>query len=116
MEETLIKFETSKLAVAKGFPRDAMAHYNASGKTARKATDYIMGSVYPKAPQSVLQKWLREEHNIHVAPFQLPQRKWGYVVEEISENMSEPVKSDVIYADTYEEALEAALIESLKTI
>ena len=81
MEETLITFETAKLAKEKGFNwnvlhsyRDGKLDYedyfrgtidemyfNANGKNRTKFKEIISTPT-----QSLLQKWLREEHNILV--------------------------------------------------
>ena len=74
MKESIISFETAKLAKEKGFPhRDSITHkaYNVNGE---------LGNIFKfdkpytiLAPtQVLLQKWLREIHKIHIVinPYQ----------------------------------------------
>jgi len=118
MEEKLITFEAAKLAKEKGFnwpTYDSYSKGNIKPNTLYNSYDFNNDKWFEgriSAPsQSLLQKWLREIHNINV--FVLPNRydgkQWYYVVglEVISKedtNMS------------YEQALEKGLIEALKLI
>ena len=129
MEDTLISFETAKLAKKKGFDipqnkmysfgsemfssileikfHDGNKHecsiepYNWNGKIGVTSTKY-----YSAPTQSLLQKWLREKHNIDV--YCIP-------CETQLGNMT-LWKSDDTFVGTYEEALEVGLIEGLKLI
>lgn len=73
---------------------------------------------YLAPSQSQLQKWLRDVYNIHI--FAVPNSHgWIYEIVNInfSENMMIPmrkVRASKIQYNTYEEALEEALYESLK--
>ena len=81
MEDTRVTFETAKLAKEKGFFQETnrleIPYYNYKGEFKGDVSDwrirkYIRGEntsdiEFVSAPtQSVLAKWLREEHNIHV--------------------------------------------------
>ena len=81
MEDTRITFETAKLAKGKGFPQETnrleIPYYNYKGEFKGDVSDwrvrkYIRGEdtsdiEFVSAPtQSLLAKWLREEHNIHI--------------------------------------------------
>ena len=81
MEDTLIKFETAKLAKEKGFFQETnrleIPYYNYKGEFKGDVSDwrirkYIRGEntsdiEFVSAPtQSLLAKWLREQHNIYV--------------------------------------------------
>ncbi len=93
MIEELISFETAKLAKEKGFNEQCSA-----------------------PTQSLLQKWLREVHNIHVNvsygltfTFKINGDLKGNDYVDYS-NIEE------YWSRTYEEALEKGLIEGLKLI
>lgn len=94
----------------------------------KKPSDYpAEKNLYPAPTQSLLQKWLREEHGIRVLEScPLPEQ-----TRKHSEYLSKRVDSIIFNAyhkdwnpklieisceDTYEEALEAGLLEGLKLI
>ena len=106
MEETIITFETAKLAKEKGFD-----------------FSYVMNNeltIYSLITQSVLQKWLRENYNNLIAVYS---NASGYCWEHMDANGGTHRK-DSEYSgpndsgcwDTYEEALEIGLQEALKLI
>ena len=120
MEDSLIKYETAKLAKEKGFPQKGNLAYNKTGNLGKryKAINYAAST------QSLLQKWLREVHNIDVD---------SYLIEMISNDRQ--LKQDLdqreycyrMYKEgilqyshgeenTYEGALETGLQEGLKLI
>lgn len=117
MTEEIISFETAVIAKEKGFDdlENCFCGYNPNEK---KLLDYGLWprfrTLYPKesigAPtQCLLQRWLREKHKrfIYCAPRAIDGIvKW-------SNNIS--VRENIFY-DTYEEALETGLFESLKLI
>jgi predicted GTPase len=127
MEEILINFETAKLAKEKGFNEKVYREYDKFGylRCTSKSANVVLGpyeellksTEYSASTQSLLQKWLREVHKIHIDIrtngasggcyfFYLFQTKVPFYTLFISEKNS----------DTYEEALEYALKESLKLI
>lgn len=74
MQEQLITFETAKLANLKGFDPNIKLKKNSHYNSNTKALDAlgIQGSMvnyhYYAATQGLLQKWLREVHNIDCLP------------------------------------------------
>ena len=135
MKEQLITFDTAKLAKEKGFENKTphklrRDYYNHLGEINGDVTEYIKAYVANKglekyntidAPtQSLLQKWLREEHNIYVSV--------DYLIIEVIDskgvrfdwsiyNKDESIESkELIGLLTYEEALEKGLQEALKLI
>ena len=76
MEDTLINFETAKLAKEKGFDEKVYREYDKSGylRCTSKSADVVLGpydellksTEYPAPTQSLLQQWLREKHQIIV--------------------------------------------------
>lgn len=128
MQEQLITFETAKLAKEKGF---ILSHplylYDENGEiiNLKRSFDlarqtFILDSKTTLAPtQSLLQKWLREIHNIHIKIHSLNGDKFSFEVYfMISKNFpykDKTVYSKVIYK-SYELSLEDALQEALKLI
>jgi len=98
MQEQLITFETAKLASEKGY------------------SPILLGEVFRKSlpTQSLLQKWLREVHNIHIdIPYMDEVLIFGYKITTIANN-TEVV--EIYKYNLYEEALEIGLQEALKLI
>ena len=136
MKDRLISFETAKLAKEKGFDvpiqtayrsiRGGSFHIIGERYNNGQAIDYITklsnyndnldedaDETWSRPTQSLLQQWLREEHNIKLAII-------------FRENASSGIESwdwlikgqEVAYRQykTYELALEAGLLEGLKLI
>ena len=132
MEDTRITFETAKLAKEKGFNALCYDAFNSKGNLYSNGwCEYIydnkveipfgsgvLESQDILAPtQSLLAKWLREEHNIH-ATSQIGNldfiNTYHYEIRYIDKNKFIcKVKGNF---KTYEEALEAGLQEALKLI
>lgn len=132
--DTLISLETAKLASEKGFDIKVQDSYNLYIHN-DKGPFYRLepNSQYPKqnynqfsdhqfsAPtQSLLQKWLREIHNlfVYVIPrfdsFDHAQYFCHYEIYRLGDTKSIDLEGDGSY--TYEEALEKGLQEALKII
>lgn len=136
MEETLITFETAKLAKEKGFDLKTHNYYSKDKyeKVFRLKQGYcddywgdnycfnwntqgepykpFSKDCYSAPTQSLLQKWLREVHNIHiVVDYFFPDKTYLFTIYTECERIegSEDYK-------TYEEALEKGLYEALKLI
>lgn len=123
MEEELITIETAKLAKDKGFKTNSnewsfirdgnMINTNSEGGiTGNENTVKIIS-------QSLLQKWFRENHNIHIEvywDFTAPSN-WYYAISEIGNlDMKEICSYPSSPFNTYEQALESALKMALKLI
>ena len=126
MEDTLITFETAKLAKEKGFSQETnrleIPYYNYKGEFKGDVSDwrirkYIRGEntsdiEFVSAPtQSLLAKWLREEHNIHLIAYKninIDGYDWCYITTDGITNINS--------YKTYEEAYEIGLQEALKLI
>lgn len=113
MTEELISFETAKLAKEKGFNIYASKFYDKYGdlQVERPSFDITTNEGNVASPtQSLLQKWLREEHDIHIEI--IPNKnKWHTVMYPLV------CIDDVGHFgdwDTYEQALEEGLYEALK--
>lgn len=123
MKEELVSFKTALLAKEKGFNHlkancfgDNMAYQIDSEKLLFANNASIMNGGYVLAPtQSLLQKWLREKHNIFV--ISLPWRD-----HQTDNNDSYEFRPMIVGRKTfdcykkYEEALEKGLYEALKLI
>lgn len=129
MEEQLISFETAKLAKEKGFDIATVSFYDGYIDNTPKLIskqlskepiinwnkDYKEGGhgVYYSAPtQSLLQKWLREKHNIIVEPIFMSSRDWNIIIHTVVNTSLSLLEENT----AYEEALEAGLQEALKLI
>ena len=101
MEDTRITFETAKLAKEKGC--------NLENCTCGGYPDCIC---YDKRiSQSLLAKWLREKHNIHLIAYKninIDGYDWCYITTDGITNINS--------YKTYEEAYEIGLQEALKLI
>jgi len=128
IEEQIIEYETAKLAKEKGFIGvvgmiGGNNYYNHKGELNGDVIDSLIPKNRGKeefksiaAPrQSLLQRWLRETHNIHVQPqkhFHDKGYKIGKIpVSEVSYNGPHNKKYD-----SYEQALEQGLLEALNLI
>ena len=138
MKEELISFETAKLAKEKGFD----IYVNQIFKIAKKDNAFwnikkgdiqehgvlklknqniiedLFWEIYARPTQSLLQKWLREKHNLHIVikPHynSVQKRRWySYAVIELIKTGHVIQKNGCL---TYEDALEEALQEALKYI
>ena len=139
MQEQLITFEIAKLAKEKGFnlesknycTKDGLLYesdnsfnldWNDKNVSSEELTwddDFPETHICYTAPtQSLLQKWLREKHNILVEP------SWEGTHEIYSINYRIIILGNTIYKDfrgcfdgqSYEQALEVGLQEALKLI
>jgi len=144
MKDQLVLLETAKIAREKGFDipchyyftkpnkiDEAGEHFNHAQST--KGTyigpedilinrnGYKTPTIFSRPTQSLLQKWLREEHKIVISPFIAWNLiTWGYNIHFIASKDVYEEASKRIYhgADckSYEEALEQGLIEALNII
>ena len=122
MEEQLISFETAKLAKEKGFQEECLHFYclNRTCNHVDKANKYSFevnankesddnfgyGKTTSAPTQSLLQKWLREEHMEHVTSN----------IGELGYSWKIAWRKEGGFYKTYEEALERGLVEALKLI
>ena len=121
MEEQSISFETAKLAKKKGFVFHTLANYECGEDGTVKELNWKFKSLgdfldnlnTPVCTQSLLQKCLREVHNIHIQIIFLPIN--SRFIFAIYKYGKEDIESVLEY-ETYELALEAALQEALKLI
>ena len=112
MEDTLISFETAKLAKEKGFNWKNIEILEVKSKSA----------FLDSTTQSLLQKWLREVHKINIfISSKTIENKTIFIPHgrTIPDTIKNNLIVDIIQYctnNTYEEALEIALFEALKLI
>ena len=126
MIEQLITFETAKLAKEKGFENKTphklrRDYYNHLGEINGDVTEYIKAYANKKstrnletidAPtQSLLQKWLREEHQLYVLINYVNKEQFNWEI-----NMLQHGEYGIGFRGSYEEALERGLVAALKLI
>ena len=113
MRETLITFETAKLAKEKGFniPHRGFNHIGEVHPFQESYIEKYLNIQYYYAPtQSLLQKWLREVHNLHIG---VEPETFNPETDYISEIIMLPRNFLKYRGKTYEEALEIALKSAL---
>lgn len=122
MEDTLISFDIAKLAKEKGYNIISKKMYsgNTNLEPYNKLRWDLYGDYYYASTQSLLQKWLREVHNIHIQieNVNVPKKeKWIYEIMKLPSGVLVlwNEKTSPIF-DTYEQALEEGLQEGLKLI
>ena len=121
LKEELVTFETAKLAKEKGiifndiFPFNYSCYlYNGDLKNSDtyKDSEKIQSNI---PTQSLLQKWLREEHKLCVSIECVnSDLTWDWSVRGVTKFLQEEYMPDINYS--YEEALEKGLQEALKII
>ena len=122
MEETLIGFETAKLANNKGFNVECDYFYN-KGSNYKLQNDSIIRTgddlIYEAPTQSLLQKWLREKHELSLEIFSLSYHnkiQFTFNLKKLNKYEIAILSKDNLHYNSHEEALGAGLIESLKLI
>jgi hypothetical protein len=127
MNEQLISFETAKLAKEKGFNWKCYQAYDwVSGFPGNTHTGYNnwnkFGDGKASAPtQSLLQKWLRDTHKIHISLDYWTvedldsgelQVSWNYEITRFGASFNERGSN----LSSYEQALEEGLKKSLELL
>jgi len=120
MTEQLISFETSKLAKEKGFKQEISPCFADDGNIhtwAYFAVSKPDANSYFQTTQPILQRWLREVHNLHIYVEPIWETE-----NDLDKNPSyipwviTGIEEPPVYLDTYESALESALQEALQLI
>lgn len=121
MEEQLIKFQTAKLAKEKGFDILCGERYMPNGtiQTSTYKNHNNTEKRYSVPTQSLLQKWFREKHNIHIIVISNSKNQYfvdcRFSNQRVDNDYDLVLLTGLVY-ETYEEALEVGLIEALKLI
>ena len=116
MKEELITFETAKLAQEKGYtnPNNKIGLYTEDVKYHPYMAHWLMDykEFYIAPTQSLLQKWLREVHNIDVLINKTLNGTYYYIIWKDNCKIKRNSKSN----NNYQEILEDGLQEALKLI
>lgn len=121
MKDELISFETAKLAKEKGFGKTLETIYPHSyledGKIVLNSCNNTEEGLFSAPTQSLLQKWLRDIHNIHinVSNLHLSKGEWREQAYNLDEGHYKGAPAG-FHFKTYEKALEIGLQEALKLI
>ena len=123
IKEQYVSFETAKLAKEKGFNELCNSDYCKGLINYPHADNEYTNSQISedgrisRPTQSLLARWLREKHNIHVEVGFGYNKKSKYrdYCYSIS-NLIEDITPKNIYYDTFEQAMESGLQQALKLI
>jgi len=136
MKESLISIETAKLAKEKGFDIPVIWGFQNENsnslyvKSFEEPHCYNKRGYYSAPTQTLLQKWLREKYDIWVLPIRnlpYPHNSWIANIEyqrKDPQNKKYKVKHEIYpneyrgveKSGTYEDVLEAGLLEALKIL
>lgn len=137
MQEKLIEFKTAKLAKEKGFKNGSISYYAGNSKLITFNTNLYPNALYTNntaqkftyeaTTQSLLQRWIREVHKISVeVALDFMEDKYGdtlyyhcNILHSIDSHKTVKwLGAECTYENynTWEEALEAGLMEGLKLI
>ena len=126
MKEQLVCFQVAKLAKEKGFNWKVINYFKLSTISNPLIEDECRpqninslqsNPIFSRPTQSLLAKWLREEHHlIVIVAYQYEHDSTPYSYWIYKENNSLPLNQWINDLKTYEEALELGLIEALKLI
>lgn len=113
MEEQLIEYKTALLAKEKGFNIHRNKYYydDLKEKSMSMIYDYKNPNHYCCPTQALLQKWLRDNHNIHIFIKLKSENNYEYYCYK---QIDSYLKDNGF--KTYEEALEIALQKALESI
>lgn len=120
MTEELVTLETAKLLKEKGFNEPCMIAMNIEDGRQYGTNSELPIKVCSHPTQSVTQKWLRETKNLHISIFKYA---CGYDYDICKADNGTHITDGVLKGpndggqwNTYEEALEAGIQETLKLI
>lgn len=123
MKESLISFETAKLAKEKGFNEYCLKFYTSPDDIKHQGNGFdntnnhasLLGFIASAPTQSLLQKWLWETYRlfVYIRPF-WKEDKFQFGADILEEKTRTWHKCTI--KKTPEKALEAGLVEALKLI
>lgn len=121
MKDQLVSLETAKLAKEKGFDWEVHKMYGNQNTPQLEEYDaglYMMWGLTLAPTQSLLQKWFRELYDLHI---HITVNQFGYgfmyaITDHIKCKNLITLKGGVSSNYTYEQALEAGLIEAFNLI
>jgi len=124
MEEQVVTFKTAMMARQKGFNEECRKIYefnkdNDFELIELEFEDYetttmkntVVALMVTAPTQSLLQKWLREKHDIHINIFRNEDGHINYTYK-----FDNPYERSTMWFSTYEKALEEGLYKALQLI
>lgn len=119
MKDEFITFETAKLAKEKGFDEYCKYHFDQEGARFNNNMNPTKNSEWnncmTQPTQSLLQRWLREQHKINISMIN-GSNTINLYYYEINKTNKFPIKGDGSKNYTYEQALEESLLKALELI
>jgi hypothetical protein len=115
MKDELVKYEVAKLAKEKGFNELCNCYIteeNTYELIQPKYYNNSEGNLISCPTQSLLQRWLRENHGVHLQVIFGIGRMFHCAIDY----MNVRIREYSTISDTYEKALEAGLLQALKDI
>lgn len=110
--EDYVSYEVAKLLKEKGFDEYSVMVYNQNGSfMPNGAIEDTYQSFYFAPTHQMAMKWLREVHNLHIVVFHYDNLAFPYIWYIFAHNKDKPHK-----ANSYEEAVEAALKYTLENL
>lgn len=132
MIDELVKYPTAKLAKLKGFDEQTKNAFDENGEQVfcdpYTVNVRLVGlgnpqghkwwnskeiGKYARPSQSLLQRWLREVHKIHIIITSISQESWQYHITKVGDSLGKLYNEDY---DDYEKALEDSLVDALNLI
>ncbi len=118
MKEDYVNFEIAKLLEAKWFPiNDFLEHKIGCYKgipVSKITKEMIEEKMLSCIPQSVVMKWLREVHKLHITIFSQSQESWMYRITKPGQRLEEGVYGEDF--NSYEEAVDGAIKDCLTNL
>lgn len=112
MKDTLVGFEVAKLAYENKFDVDCDENYSNNGELVHNFS--YLEAIYSAPTQSLLQRWLREKHDIHILIDTDNCKEFGTCLN-VTNNPDESGYWTYFY-NSYEDALEFSLQQALNLI
>lgn len=120
MTEELVTLEAAKLLKEKGFNeycKNVIDINNILSETLYRTNGNLPKQCFSSPTQSIAQKWLRETKDLHIGICYSHKLFWYYEIMSVSNHVLVGLANrPSIHYNTYEEALEAGLVECLKLI
>ena len=119
MKDELVTFETAKLAKEKGYDWEVFKMYGTQDIPQLETFDagiHIMWKLNKAPTQSLLQRWLREKHGIHICMVVSNSGSYFASIYSLYTEQFLMMHISSTKDETYESVLEIALQEGLKLI
>ena len=116
MKETYVGFQTAEMLRERWFPINEFLEnkigYFKGIPVSRMTEEMIEKKMLSCIPQSVVMKWLRDVHKLHITIFSKSQESWMYRITRPGQSLEEGAYGEDFYS--YEEAAESAIMHCLE--